>query len=112
MPQTPAGGGSIAPPISALPSLRMSIKALRSSASIIARRISGLSNGGLSRLISRLVLTLVGTSSQTACGAWFLTSFISGTEISVGKVMSNFPATKPSTAVERFGMIVYSTPSR
>ena len=37
---------------------------------------------------------------------------LAGTEISVGKVMSNFPATKPSTAVERFGMIVYSTPSR
>ena len=88
------------------------MKALRSSASIIARRMSGLSKGGLSRLISRLVLTLVGTSSQIACGAWLLMSFISGTVTSVGKVMSNLPATKPRIAVERFGMIVYSMPSR
>ena len=88
------------------------MNALRSSVSIIARRISGLSNGGLSRLIIRFVLTLVGTSSHTAFGAWSLMSFISGTEISVGNVMSNLPATKPSTAVERFGMIVYSMPSR
>ena len=36
------------------------MKALRSSVSASARRISGLSNGGLSRLMIRLALTLVG----------------------------------------------------
>ena len=88
------------------------MNALRSSVSTSARRISGLSKGGLSRLISRLVLTLVGTTRRPRCGAWLSMSFISGTVISVGKVMSNLPATKPSIAVERFGMIVYSMPSR
>jgi hypothetical protein len=52
----------------ALPFARMSIKLLRSSVS--ARRRSGLSKGCASRLTSRLVLALLGTRSQTACGAW------------------------------------------
>jgi len=47
MPQLPAGGGIMAPPIAPCPSLRMSIKARRSRDSTIARRSSGLSNGGL-----------------------------------------------------------------
>jgi len=68
MPQMPSGGGSMAPPISALPSLIVSIKAFRSRLSAIARRISGLSKGGLSRLTIRLRLTLVGVSSQIAFG--------------------------------------------
>src|SRR5215510_11442728 len=38
MPHTPSGGGNIAPPISACPSERMSMKALRSNASAMARR--------------------------------------------------------------------------
>ena len=40
------------------------------------------------------------------------TNFIGGTVTSVGKVMSNFPATKARIAVERFGMMVNSMPSR
>ena len=60
----------------------------------------------------RLVVTLVGASSQIAFGACVFMSFISGIETSVGKVMSNLPATKARIAVERFGMIVYSMPSR
>ena len=55
------------------------MNALRSSVSAIARRISGLSNGGLSRLMMQVALTLVGISSQIACGAWLLMSFSSGT---------------------------------
>ena len=42
------------------------MNALRSSASAIARRSSGLSKGGLSRLTIRLVLTLPGGISQIA----------------------------------------------
>jgi hypothetical protein len=51
----PADGGSIAPPVSPCPSARMSIKLLRSSANANARRRSGLSKGGASRLTGRLV---------------------------------------------------------
>src|SRR3954451_18444606 len=106
MPQTPSGPGNIAAPIVALPSLSMSMKALRSIASIIALRISALSKGGLLLLTSRLVLVLVGTSWQADCGAWLAISFINWTVTSVGKVTSNLPAMKLRTAVERFGMIV------
>ena len=112
MPHTPAGGGSIAPPMSELPSNMMSTNDLRSSDSATARRTSALSNGALSRLMIRLVETLVGSSTQTAFGACAFTSFSSGIETSVGNVMSNLPATKPRIAVERFGMMVYSMPSR
>ena len=55
------------------------MKLLRSSARAIARRISGLSNGGASRFTIKLVLWLAGCNSQTACGASFCMSFISGT---------------------------------
>ena len=54
------------------------MKALRSSASAIARRISGLSNGGDVELTMMLVLTLVGATTQTAFGACVLTSLSSG----------------------------------
>ena len=70
------------------------MKALRSSASAIARRSSALLNGGASRLTIRLVLTLVGASSQIAFGACAFMSLSSGTVDSVGKVMSNLPAMK------------------
>jgi len=56
----------------------MSIKALRSKLSDIARRRSGLSKGGLSRLTSTLRLTFAATVSQITCGAWLLMSFICG----------------------------------
>src|SRR5215831_11006442 len=42
MPQTPSGGGSMAPPILPLPSVRMSTKALRSTLSAAARSRSGI----------------------------------------------------------------------
>src|SRR5215469_4342261 len=92
MPHTPSGGGCIAPPMSPCPSVRMSMNAFRSKASASARRISGLSKGGTSRLMIRLALAFAGTSSQIACGAWLLTSRNRGTVTSNGKVMSNWPA--------------------
>ena len=61
------------------------MKALRSRVSAIARRSSGLSNGGSSRLTITLRWTLVGTSSQIACGAWLLTSFSIGTVQEIGR---------------------------
>ena len=88
------------------------MNALRSSASAMARRMSRLSNGGEDELTMMLVLTLVGSTTQTAFGACVLTSFKSGIVTSVGKVMSNLPATKARIAVERFGMMVNSMPSR
>jgi hypothetical protein len=57
------------PPMSPCPSVIMSIKALRSSVRDIARRRSGLSKGGLSRLIIKVRLTLVGATLQIARGA-------------------------------------------
>ena len=59
-----------------------------------------------------LVETLSGATTQTAFGACCLTSLSSGIVTSVGKVMSNLPATKARIAVERFVMMVYSMPSR
>ena len=47
MPQMPSGGASIAPPISPLPCVRVSMKARRSRVSATARRNSGLLNGGV-----------------------------------------------------------------
>ena len=67
------------------------MKAWRSRLSAIARRNSGLSNGGADRLISRSRLLLSITTSQTACGAWLLRSFSSGI---VEKMKSSLPATK------------------
>ena len=55
------------------------MNALRSKANANANRISGLSKGGASRLVIRLALAFAGASSQTACGAWLLTSRNSGT---------------------------------
>src|ERR1700720_3714046 len=112
MPHTPAGGGSMDAPISPLPSDRMSMNALRSRASAMARRMSRLSNGGLSRLTMRLMLTLSGSRSHTACGAWDWMSLSSGMVTSDGNVMSNLPATKARIAVERLGMMENSMPSR
>jgi hypothetical protein len=59
-----------------------------------------------------LVETLVGSTVQIAFGDWDFKSFSSGIVICVGKVMSNLPATKARIAVERFGMMVNSIPSR
>src|SRR6202049_2519667 len=90
----------------------MSMKALRSIVSAIARRNSGLSKGGILRLMMILVDSVAGPTWQTACGAWSLTSFNSGIDTSYGKVMSNWPATKARIAVDRFGMMVNSMASR
>src|SRR5215831_5701551 len=58
MPHTPSGGGCMTPPMSPCPSVRMSMNALRSKLSASARRISGLSKGGASRLVIRLALAI------------------------------------------------------
>jgi len=52
---------------------------LRSKLNAIARRRSRLSKGGAAGLTSNVRGTLVGTTSQTARGAWLLTSLRSGT---------------------------------
>ena len=88
------------------------MKALRSSASAIARRMSRLSNGGEDELTMMLVETLIGSTTHTAFGACVLTSLSSGIDTSVGNVMSNLPETKPRIAVERLVMMVNSMPSR
>ena len=68
----------MAPPMSPWPWVRMSTKALRSSAMATARRTSRLSNGGTG-FISMLAATFIGEMSQTAFGICFLTSATSGT---------------------------------
>ena len=87
------------------------MKALRSSASAMARRICGLSKGGAAELTARLVLTSVGLSSQMAFGAPARTSFISGTVMSRSKVMSNSPDTNARMRVERLSMMRISMAS-
>ena len=78
----------------------------------MARRSLGSSNGGLSRLTIRFVVTPVERRTHCALGASFLTVFSNGTDTSATKVMSNLPAMKDSMRVERSGMIVKSMPSR
>src|ERR1700716_4615704 len=88
------------------------MKLLRSGARAIARRISGWSKGGASRFTIKLVLWFAGSKSQTVFGASLFMFFISGTVIPDGNVRSNLPAMKARIAVERFGIIVHSIPSR
>src|SRR3990170_3493347 len=107
MDHNPPGAGSMVPPISAWPSNRIEMKALRSSVSAIARRISRLSNGGEDELTMMLVLTLLGSTTHTAFGACDLISLSSGIETSVGNVMSNWPEIKPRMAVDRLGTMLY-----
>ena len=68
------------PPISPCPSLKMSIKGLRSSARTMAQRSSGLSNGATVWLMINVRLPVATVVSQIACGAWFLISFRTGIE--------------------------------
>ena len=75
----------------------------------MARRISGLSKGGASRLMIRLRLIPPGVTSQIAPGSWLLMSFDNGRVVAI---QSSFPATKARFAVERSRMIVNSMPSR
>src|ERR1700716_3615594 len=73
--------------------------------------MSRLSKGGEDELTMMLVLTLLGSTTQTAFGACVLTSLRSGIDTSVGKVMSNWPETNPRIAVDRLGIMVNSVPS-
>ena len=59
-----------------------------------------------------MLATPRGLNWQIASGDWLPMSFSSGTVTSYGKVMSSLPETKARSAVERFGMIVHSMPSR
>src|SRR6266850_1074061 len=108
MAHSPAGAGSMVPPISPCPSNMIEMNALRSSANASARRMSMLSYGGEDELMMMLVETLFGSTTHTAFGACDLISFKSGIDTSVGNVMSNLPETKPRIAVDRFGMMVNS----
>jgi hypothetical protein len=98
------------PPMAPLPSVMISMNAFRSRLNAIARRRSGLSKGGVSRLISKLRLTFAETSSQIACGAALLKSFRTG--IVTPMAMSLFPAMNARFRVETSGIIGYSIPSR
>src|SRR5258708_34447321 len=60
MAHNPAGAGRMVPPISAWPSNRIEMNALRSSASASARRISILSKGGAHQVTMMLERTLEG----------------------------------------------------
>src|SRR3954469_20318364 len=84
MAHNPPGAGSMVPPISPCPSNMIEMNALRSSDSASARRTSILSNGGDDELTMILVETLFGSTTQTAFGAWVLTSLSIGIDTSVG----------------------------
>ena len=88
------------------------MNACRSRLSIIARRSSALSNGGLSRLTSMCVVTLVGSMAHIAFGAFFFTSLSSGGVTSAVCVRSNSPAAKARRRVERLGTMRHSIASR
>ena len=90
----------------------MVLNGLRSSASDMALRISGLSNGGLTRLTIRLISVPVVVISQIAFGARSLMSFSRGTLTSEGKVMSNSPVEKASIRVARLSITLKVISSR
>ena len=89
------------------------MKAWRSRLSAIARRKSGLSNGGRLRLMMMWRLTPpAGATSQIAFGVWARMFFtVSGDKVP-GKDMSSLPATKASADVAGSATIWYSIPSR
>ena len=95
----------MAPPMRALPSIRMVLNGFLSSASDIALRISGLSNGGLTRLTIRLISVPVVVISQIAFGARSLMSFSRGMLTSEGKVMSKSPVENARMRVARLSMV-------
>src|SRR5256885_14314827 len=94
MPHSPAGFGSIAPPISANPSISSALKALRSIASDMAFLISGLSNGGLTRFTIRLGCVPVVIFLDIAFGGRALVFLIWGMLTSAGKVVLYLPVAK------------------
>ena len=79
---------------------------------MIARRSSGLSNGGTARLMIAVRLVFQLAISQLISGAWFLISFNSDIGTKPGPVRSNWWAPRARIQVEAFRMIVYSMPSR
>src|SRR5260370_30445546 len=85
-------------PMRLVPWPMMWVKESRSIASTMALRILASSNGGLSRLTSRLAWVLVGNISQIAHGAWVLRSFSTGSAISAGKGGADPPAAEGRTA--------------
>src|SRR5258708_38064255 len=100
------------PPISPCPSNMIEMKALRSSDSAKARRMSRLSNGGEDELTVILVETVFGSTTQTAFGACVLTSLSIGIVTSVGSVVSNWPEMKPRIALVGLGLMGDSVQSR
>jgi hypothetical protein len=90
----------------------VSTKALRSRASTIARRISGLSNGAAVLLTRRLRLRFIDVVSQIACGASFRTNLRSSGVTSQGKVRSKRSAMKLRIAVDGLLTMLKSMPSR
>ena len=95
-----------------LPWVSVSMNACRSSVNAIARRRSGLSNGGACRLIMTLRSTLVGARWQISLPIWLVTSLSIGTCRKYHEVISTLPDTKVRTPVATFLMIWYSMPSR
>ena len=90
----------------------MSENALRSIESTIALRICSLSNGGRSRLTSRLPCVLVACMMHCNDGACSCRPFISSGVSSAVKVRSNFPVAIARIIVERLAIMVYSIASR
>ena len=90
----------------------VAMKARRSSASAIARRISSLSNGAVSRFTRMLVLLFIGRRlAHRARRLRGDVAAIAGPSTSQGKVMSKRPATKLSIAVDGLEMMWNSMPS-
>ena len=79
---------------------------------MIARRSSGLSNGGTARLMIAVRLVFQLAIWQFISGAWLLISFRSDIGTKPGPVRSNLRALRAKIAVEALRMIVYSMPSR
>src|SRR5437764_3824463 len=96
--------GQHCPAEQSLPFHQDGIERLGSMASDIAFRMSGLSNGGLTRFTIRLIWSPLLVISHIASGARALTSLSSGTLTSDGKVISNSPAEKASIRVARLSI--------
>ena len=88
------------------------MNALRSSASAMALRTSGLSNGAAVLLTIMLMVLLDGENWHVAFGACEATSFRPAIVTSERNVRSNSPAMKASSRVERLSMTLKSMPSR
>src|SRR5262249_1393431 len=112
MPQLPSGAGSMTPPIFAWPSVNMSMNALRSSASASADRIFGSLKGAALRFTIKLVVLLVGCSSQIAFGRCDLMSLTSGTVRAGENGIGEAAGMNGRMRVERLAMTRHSMASR